>query len=249
MVLKTVKECKMEKKFMQQKIQEISQMIQTLKRGERTVVEKFHYKVGLSKIGEKGDGLLVKAQTLREKSQNEEGIVFFDGEKQYLSVGNEFEVIYYPKPEESLLFARSADTRMGAGPGTYFPGAVGSANCTIFPKARAGDFFTLEIGYIQGHFKIGEPVELDAKRVRKYGGWKRRIIEYIFQVATESSVEAVIFNNKFKGEIKRDFENYCAENGIEFCADIVIENAHSGISRRLESAILDKTIDREKLLS
>ncbi len=234
---------------MRQKIQEINQIIQTLKRGDRTVVEKFHYKVGLSKIGERGEGLLVRAQTLREKAGTDEEIGFFDGEKHYLPVGNEFEVIYYPKPEESLLFARSADTRMGAGPGTYFPGAVGSANCTIFPKTGTQDFFTLEIGYIQGHFKIGEPFELDAKRVRKYGGWKRRIIEYIFQVANESSVEAVIFQSKFKGEVKKDFENYCAENGIEFFADRVIENAHSGISRRFEAAILNKTIDREKLLS
>lgn len=234
---------------MQQKIQEVTQIVRTLKGDEKVVIERGCHKAGLSKIRETEKGLLVRAQTLREKMRNETEVGFFDGAKEYLPVVNEFEVIYYPKEEDILLFARSASMRMGGGPGGYFPGAVGSANCSIFQKKNKQGFFTLQIGYIQGHFKIGEPVELDAKRVRKYGEWKRRTLEHIFEIAMETRVEAVIFDNKFRGETKRDFENYCRENGIEFLADNEIKrNAHNGISRRFEVAVLDKTIDSEKLL-
>lgn len=232
-----------------QRIQRIKESIQKVRKGQVAIVETggraYSRKTKLERIGEKGNGLLVKAQTVTADKDGE----ILDGELRHaldrgpFETHNSFDILYYPSDPDIEFFARSADTRMDAGPGTYFPGAVGSAKGSIFQKKRNEGSLIIEIDYLQGHFKIGEPIELDAKRARKYGGWKRRIIECIFEIAKECSAKGIVFGNRFNGKTRTEFEDYCRENKVTFFAGEVFYNS-ANVAKRTEHALLDATIER-----
>ncbi len=138
-------------------------------------------------------------------------------------------LICYPELEDIEIFSRSSESLTPQSPSSLFPGAVGVLSYTPFDicgssipslKGRSDVYLNphLNINFIQGCFRIGSPPAVEPNRARIYGGWKRRLIECIFEIAKESDIHLVVFYNSNIGirGFPADFEKISSEMGYSF---------------------------------
>ena len=167
-------------------IQAIRTMVGKLASGEPVLYKPpmFSQSFVLNPIGQRGSGLIVLAKEA------------FSGRE------NPFRLLYYRKLEDLELFTRSSESLRDGGPADSFPGSVGTSSCVLLSKPvkstknqTISHKTNLYLYYIQGCFKIGSPPELDDDKARIYGGWRVRLLQYLFEIAQHYTVTMVTLQN------------------------------------------------------
>ncbi len=99
--------------------------------------------------------------------------------------------IYYPTPEEAVLFASSFEHLKFGGSVEYVPGCVGavSGKYTSTNGKRL-----LVIDTIQGGFIQEKTTELSRALVSKHGGWRQHLLDHIFKEVTAKNIDTVVFD-------------------------------------------------------
>ncbi|GEM_PF-5542978 len=115
-------------------------------------------------------------------------------------------LIYYPAPNEALLFADASQKVMGMGPGWYFPGCVGAVSVYSHFKAHQKEESYYEIDYMQGSYYFPKSSGLTRELVTKHGGWRHHLLEQVFLQAKKNGIRRVVLN--LRSGLKRTQRKY-----------------------------------------
>ncbi len=118
---------------------------------------------------------------------------------------------FYPSPEHAKKFAEGITGVRPHGPAQFFPGAVGSLMVTDSPRENGG----LVVNYVQGHFRQEATGAISRGLASKYGGWRKRLLEHLFETAEEKKI---VFPIRLKQNVVGEIIKAAKKHGFELTA-------------------------------